>query len=120
MKRYQLVATLVVLMLMGAALAGGGGPNDEPAPERPHSFVPSGGMVPDAETAVAVAVALWSPIYGREHISRKAPFEAKLKNGVWFVTTKPRPDRPEWLTEGAPVLELSQRDARVIRVSHDK
>jgi hypothetical protein len=37
------------------------------------------GYVPDAVTAIKIAVAVWEPIYGAEHIA------TELNNGVWIV-----------------------------------
>lgn len=34
-----------------------------------HSAKPKEGFVPDAKTATRVAVAVWEPIYGEEHIA---------------------------------------------------
>ncbi len=43
---------------------------------RPHNYVPPNGYVPDAETAVQIAVAVWSPIYGRDKIEQEKPYSA--------------------------------------------
>ena len=50
-----------------------------------HSYVPPKGFVPDEKTAIRIAEAVWSPIYGEEEIRREKPFVASLKSGVWTV-----------------------------------
>lgn len=40
----------------------------EPRPTPDRGYLPPSGMVPDAETAIAIAVAIWKPIYGAEEI----------------------------------------------------
>src|SRR5256885_2344212 len=38
-----------------------------------HTYTPKEGYVPDEQTAIKIAVAVWSPIYGEEHIHRERP-----------------------------------------------
>lgn len=52
---------------------------------KPHQATPKDGFVPNKETAIQIAVAVWTPIYGKENIERQKPYEAKLKDGVWHV-----------------------------------
>jgi hypothetical protein len=46
---------------------------------------PKNGFVPDERTAVRIAEAVLSPIYGEETIVHERPFHATLNNGVWTV-----------------------------------
>jgi hypothetical protein len=60
-------------------------------PDTPHHVQPDAGLVPDATTACAIAVAVWGPIYGAERIARQAPHRAALIDGIWHVSgTLPR------------------------------
>ena len=81
-----------------------------------HNYKPDGGYVPDAATAIAIAVAVWNPIYGKEHIEREKPFVARLEDGVWTVGGS--------LTKGMPgavaEAEIAKDDGRILRVSHGK
>ena len=43
------------------------------------------GFVPDAKTAIKIAVAIWEPIYGEKPIADQKPYRASLTNGVWIV-----------------------------------
>src|SRR5437870_913236 len=43
------------------------------------------GYVPDEQTAIAIAVAVWTPIYGKAQIESEKPFRATLRNGIWTV-----------------------------------
>ncbi|MCC7308099.1 MAG: hypothetical protein IT173_11075 [Acidobacteria bacterium] len=56
--------------------------NSTPASATP---VPSG-FVEDEQAAIDIAVKVWIPIYGQEHIESEKPYEAKLKNGIWEVS----------------------------------
>lgn len=50
-----------------------------------RGYVPPRGFVPDSATAVRIAVAVWTPIYGEQHIMSEQPFVATLSKGVWTV-----------------------------------
>jgi hypothetical protein len=84
----------------------------------PGNYVPPKGYVPDAATAIKIAVAVWEPIYGREHIEQMKPFEATLHNGVWRVIGS-LPHDPN-INGGLPLAEISKKDGRILRVIHGK
>jgi hypothetical protein len=102
--RLSFAATLAPLVAFGA-------------PQAPsHSYMPAVGFVPDSATAVAIAVAIWTPIYGAREISAERPYVAHLRGDVWTVTgTLPRK-----VPGGVAVAEISKRDARILRVSHGR
>ena len=81
-----------------------------------HSFIPKDGFVPDKETAIRIAEAVWIPIYGAEKINSEKPFKVTLNEGIWTVEGA----LPEGLKGGVAVAEISQKDGRIIRVSHGK
>lgn len=86
------------------------------AAEPKHTYMPPGGYVPDAATAIKIAVAVWEPIYGRDHIAQKKPFHATLKEGIWTVECS----LPKGGPGGVPEAEIAQRDGRILRISHGK
>jgi len=80
-------------------------------------YVPPNGFVPDAETAIAIAVAVWKPIYGSKEIEAQRPFRAKLIQGIWHVAGAPLP--PEY-RGGVAEAQISKEDGRVLHVIHGK
>jgi hypothetical protein len=80
------------------------------------SFKPKEGYVPNAETAISIAVAVWIPIYGKDNIERQRPYRAGLKNGIWTVTGS----LPKGKAGGVAVAEISKDDGRILRVIHYK
>ena len=71
--------------------------------------------MPDAETAIHIALAVWLPIYGKEKIESEKPYTATLKEGVWTVTgSVPRGD----YVGGFAIAEISKQDGTILRVSH--
>ncbi len=78
--------------------------------------MPPAGYVPDAATAIKIAVAVWEPIYGRDHIAQKKPFHATLKDGIWTVDGSLPKNSPG----GVPEAEIAQKDGKILRVSHGK
>ncbi len=91
-----------------AATAGGQHPG--------QPYIPANGFLPDSLTAVRVAVAILTPIYGQEQIRKERPLVATLADSTWTV----RGSLPAGTVGGVVSIQLSKRDARVIRVSHGK
>jgi len=82
-----------------------------------HNYVPKEGYVPDATTAIKIAVAVWVPIYGEKTIADEKPYIAKLSNeGVWTVCGS----LPANMVGGTAIAEISKKDGRILRVSHGK
>ena len=69
--------------------------------------------VPDATTAIKIAIAFWQPIYGPAQLAKNKPFHAKLKNGIWIVDGSLPPERVDRM----PVTKISQKDGRNVRFS---
>ena len=86
------------------------------AAEPKHTYKPPGGYVPDAATAIKIAVAVWEPIYGRDHIAQMKPFHAALNGSVWTV----QGSLPSRGPGGVPIAEIAQSDGRILRISHGK
>src|SRR5690242_13145116 len=67
----------ILLLSMGLVVAGD---------SRADGEKPAQGFVPDAKTAIKIAVAVWEPIYGEKQIAKEKPYRAKLlTNAVWKV-----------------------------------
>ena len=81
-----------------------------------HSYRLDAGYVPDAQTAVKVAVAVWEPIYGKTTIARQKPYNAKLTNGVWTVEGTFHGSG----LGGVAVAQISKDDGTILKVSHGK
>jgi hypothetical protein len=78
------------------------------------SSKPKRGYVPDEQTAISIAVAVWIPLYGRELIEGEKPYKATLKNGVWTVTGSV----PEGYEGGAAEAQISQDSGCILRIIH--
>jgi hypothetical protein len=72
-------------------------------------------LVPNAETAIKIAEAIWLPIYGKK-IYEKKPFIAKLINSnVWVVEGTVHSTKG-----GAPYIEIQKKDCKILKVYHEK
>jgi hypothetical protein len=78
------------------------------------NYKPKDGYVPDEQTAIAIAVAVWTPIYGKDKIEGEKPFKAQLKSGVWTVTGS----LPEGFDGGVAEADIAKDDGRILRVIH--
>lgn len=81
-----------------------------------HNYKPASGYVPDEETAIKIAVAVWLPIYGKKQIETEKPYKAILKDGIWYVCGS----LPKGWVCGVAEAEIAKDDGRIIRVSHGK
>jgi hypothetical protein len=80
------------------------------------NYRPPGGYVPDAETAIRIAEAVWIPIYGRDKIEGERPFTAKLWRNVWTVTGS----LPDGMLGGTAEIDIRKSDGTILRVIHGK
>jgi hypothetical protein len=80
------------------------------------SFKPGAGFVPTADVAIAIAVAVLGPIYGKDSIEHETPFHARLVDGVWIVSGSLRPGQ----VGGVAEARIAQLDGRVLGVVHGK
>jgi hypothetical protein len=112
---YRAAATAVVLALLSSPLLAQQKLRTRPyTPPDERTYMPPQGYVPDAATAIKIAVAVWEPIYGRKQIRSERPFHASLRNGVWTV----RGSLPRGAVGGVAEADISKRDGRVLRVIH--
>ena len=81
-----------------------------------HCCRPVEGYVPDAATAIGIAVAIWEPLYGKDAIARQAPYRAALHGDVWLVEGS----LGERRLGGVALVEIARDDGRIIRVSHGR
>jgi hypothetical protein len=89
--------------------------------EREDSYRPPEGMVPNKETAEAIAEAVLVPIYGKDTIASEKPFETTLQNGVWHVSgTLRKPPDATVAIGGTAQIDISKKDGRILRVIHEE
>ena len=81
-----------------------------------HKQWPKDGYVPNEETAIKIALAVWEPIYGAGNIARQAPYTAELKDGVWIV----QGTLPKNVAGGTAVAAISKKDGTILQVFHGK
>jgi hypothetical protein len=74
------------------------------------------GYVPDAAAAIKIAVTVWEPLYGKQHIASEHPFHATLRRGVWHVSGSLPPRTPGGVAEA----DIRQRDGKVLHIIHGK
>ena len=72
------------------------------------NYRPARGYVPDAATAIKIAIAVWEPIYGRKQIASEKPIKAELRNGVWTIYGF----IPENTPGGVAIAEISQKNGK--------
>ena len=111
MKRIMIVLSVVILILViilfdipQLIISGKG-------------YIPSEGFVPDEETAIRIAEAVWLSIYG-DSIYSNQPFKATYHSflGYWEVIGS----LPENMVGGVPVVHIRKSDGKILYVFHGK
>ena len=89
--------------------------------QRQHNYQPTAGYVPDAATAIRIAEAVWTPIYGERKLRSERPFDADLRGNVWQVHGSLPPAKHGWETIGGTVeAEIDRQTGKILRVSHSE
>jgi NTF2 fold immunity protein len=85
-------------------------------------FKPSNGFVPDEKTALVIARAVLSAIYGEENIAKQEPLSISLVNDLWVVNGRLEPRFPFYrpVLGGVARIEISKITGEIIHVSHGK
>jgi hypothetical protein len=81
-----------------------------------QGYRPPDGYIPDAKTAIRVAEAVLSPIFGEEKTRKERPFLATLKDDIWTVTGH----LDEGLFGGVAEIRIAKGDGAILSVSHGK
>jgi hypothetical protein len=73
------------------------------------------GYVPNKETAIKIAEAIWLPIYG-ENVLKEKPYRAELKEGkIWIVAGTLHEEYG-----GVAYAEISKKNGCILKVYHTK
>jgi NTF2 fold immunity protein len=74
------------------------------------------GPVRDEAAAIRIALTVWEPLYGKQHIASERPFQATLSHGVWHV----RGSLPRGVAGGVAEADIKRSDGKVLRIMHGK
>jgi NTF2 fold immunity protein len=103
-------ARIAIICFMAATFAAAQGLDSSQNYRPPH------GYVPDAATAIKIAVAVWVPIYGQKQIDSEKPYVATLKGDVWTVVGTFHCEGN--CVGGVALIEISKRDGTILKVIH--
>jgi hypothetical protein len=77
---------------------------------------PTAGVIPDADTAKAIAEAVAIPLWGKKIVQSELPFRAGLKGNVWTVIGDPHLKDSE--VGGELIIQLDKKTGAVITFLH--
>ncbi len=89
-------------------------------------FTPDSGFVPNKETAVKIAKAIWLPIYGNEDQYYNSYSVALIGDTVWLVTRKFKSSAKEENNVvtvslgGGPYILIHKKDGKILKVTHSE
>lgn len=78
------------------------------------TYRPTAGYVPDSKTAIAIATAVLTPIYGKAEIEPETPWHTGLRNGVWMVVGTFNGQG----NGGSAIIQIDKRTGEVLFVTH--
>jgi hypothetical protein len=122
MRRNTLVACLVGAFLLGSGIAQTVVSDtdmieyDRRVAEKHKTVFPAAGIIPDAETAKSIALAVAIPIWGKDKVASELPLRAGLKGNVWTVIGNPHLHEGE--TGGELIIQLDKRTGAVLSFLH--
>jgi len=98
------LATVVILLSIAAATA------QNISREFPE------GLVPDQKTAIAIAEAVLFHVYGEKAIREQRPYIVKHIRDKWIIDGAPP---PRGMAGGSFHIIISQRDGRILEITHE-
>ena len=87
------------------------------AQDVPKVFEYNGGVVADKETAIRIAEAILSPVYGEKAIREQQPYQVTLKDGKWTVDATAAPPGH---FGGRFHIVILQVDGRVLEIGYGR
>lgn len=86
-----------------------------PAAESPVHKSETSASIDKAE-AIKIAVTEWERIFGKEKIGCEKPYQATLKDGIWYVSGS----LPHGSKGGVAEAEIRKKDGQIISIKHGK
>jgi NTF2 fold immunity protein len=77
---------------------------------------PPGGLVPNEETAKAIATAVAIPIWGKGTVEAESPLKAGLKGNIWTVIGDPHIKGGQ--VGGELIVQIDKRNGAVLSILH--
>lgn len=72
--------------------------------------------VPNEETAIKIAEAIWLPIYGEKIYNQKPYIVSLVNDSIWVVTGTLAENK----RGGVAYIEIQKKDCKVLKVIHGK
>ena len=122
MRRNMFIACFIAAALLGSCVAQSVVTDremieyDRRLAENHKTVFPAAGIVPNAETAKSIALAVAIPIWGKKKVASELPLRAGLKGNVWTVIGNPHLHGGE--TGGELIIQLDKRTGAVLAFLH--
>ncbi len=78
--------------------------------------LPANGLIPNEATAVAVAEAVFRPVFGEQETSKFEPYHAQLTADVWTVYGTLKQNS----RGGTPMLRIQKTDGKALEIWHSQ
>lgn len=110
MKKIIYSTLLVSLIMLGYAC------NVAKANKQNNNNVDTVNYVPNEETAIKIAEAIWLPIYGEKIYNQKPYIVSLVNDSIWVVTGTLAENK----RGGVAYIEIQKKDCKILKVIHGK
>ncbi|MDR1971861.1 MAG: YbbC/YhhH family protein [Treponema sp.] len=88
-------------------------------PRVTSGYIPKDGFVPDKTTALKIAKAVWTPIYGKKDL-RWRTYYIELDNNIWIIEGSNIWAQLISASSGGPYIEIDKENGTILKVIHTK
>jgi hypothetical protein len=80
-----------------------------------YGIITANGYIPDKETAIKIAKAIWIPIYGKKELFLLS-YDVKLENGIWIIEGYNYLQILFNINGGGPLIKIEKNTGRILFV----
>lgn len=109
-------SAIITVLLLSIFAINGAAPAAESQLHKGESCKGESSRSIDKAEAIKIAVTEWERIFGKEKIAGEKPYQAILKDGIWFVSGS----LPRGSKGGVAEAEIRKKDGQIISIKHGK
>jgi hypothetical protein len=107
------IVSLLIAIVVAAVAGWAHGAEPYVWTDSKFSYKPENGCVPDARTAIKIAEAVLTTIYGEKEVDWNKPFTAVLRKGIWRVGGW---GNHPGIEGGGMEIDIARSDGRISRI----
>ena len=85
----------------------------------PNAYNPQNGFVPDEITAIKIAEAILTAVYGEQKVNEQRPFSADSFMDIWTVRGSSHCSDAKQCNNKGLIIGIQQADGKILSISHE-